>query len=55
MIRKLPGQNLWRLYSDKKIYNKTKGWIHRNLGTFSSIEAAKKHERNIQFFKLKKR
>jgi len=44
MIRKLPNQNKWRLYSSKG----------RNLGTFSSKEKAEKHEREVQFFKHKK-
>lgn len=42
-IRKI-GDNKWRLYSkDGK----------KNLGTFSSLEAAKKHEREVQYFKHK--
>lgn len=40
-IRKI-GDNKWRLYSkDGK----------KNLGTFNSLEAAKKHEREVQYFK----
>ena len=40
-IRKI-GDNKWRLYSkDGK----------KNLGTFDSLAAAKKHEREVQFFK----
>ena len=39
-IRKLPNGK-YRLYSGKG----------RNLGTFSSREAAEKHEREVQFFK----
>jgi len=40
-IRKI-GPNKWRLYSkDGK----------KNLGTFDSLEAAKKHEREVQYFK----
>lgn len=47
LIRKLKtGQ--YRLYSRKK--NPATG-KPRNLGTFASLEAAKKHEREIQFFK----
>jgi hypothetical protein len=44
MIRKLPGILEWRLYSKK---------THKNLGTFTSLEAAQQHERDIQFFKHK--
>jgi len=54
MIKKLPGQNKWRLYSSKKVYVKGKGWVHRNLGTFNSLKAAKNHEREVQFFKHRK-
>ena len=40
-IRKI-GPSKWRLYSkDGK----------KNLGTFDSLEAAKKHEREVQYFK----
>jgi len=47
MIRKLrSGQ--YRIYS-RKIDPKTRK--RRNLGTFDSMEAAKKHEREIQYFK----
>ena len=47
MIRKLsPG--VYRLYS-RKVDPKT--GKRRNLGTFDSLEAAKKHERAVQFFK----
>jgi hypothetical protein len=38
----------YRLYSRKK---NAKTGKRRNLGTFSSLAAAKKHERAIQFFK----
>ncbi|WP_199768564.1 hypothetical protein [Sphingobacterium sp. HMA12] len=47
MIRKLKSGK-YRIYSkhpDKET-NKRK-----NLGTFDSLEAAKKHEREIQYFK----
>ena len=44
MIRKLPNINKWRIYS------KTTG---KNLGTFPSKLKAKKHEKQIQFFKWK--
>jgi len=47
MIRKLKdGQ--YRLYS-KKADPKT--GKRRNLGTFTSLAAAKKHERAVQYFK----
>lgn len=47
MIRKLrSGQ--YRLYS-RKINPKT--GKRRNLGTFKSLAAAKKHEREVQYFK----
>jgi hypothetical protein len=45
MIRKLPNQNKWRLYA--------KGGS-RNLGTFGSKAAAVKHEREVQYFKVRK-
>jgi hypothetical protein len=47
MIRKI-GDGQYRLYSRKK--NPSTG-KRRNLGTFSSLAAAKKHERAVQFFK----
>lgn len=47
MIRKLPSGK-YRLYSRKK---NAKTGKRRNLGTFSSREAAEKHERAVQFFK----
>lgn len=40
------GPNKWRLLSRKKVNGK-----HRNLGTFRSLEAAKKHEREVEYFK----
>jgi len=47
MIRKLKsGQYL--IYSIKK---DPKTGKRRNLGTFSSLAAAKKHEKDIQYFK----
>jgi hypothetical protein len=47
MIRKLKdGQ--YRLYSMKK---NPKTGRRRNLGTFSSRQAAEKHERAVQYFK----
>lgn len=52
MIRKLksgdPDSYRDRIYSRKKDPKTNK---RRNLGTFSSLEAAKKHEREIQYFK----
>ena len=47
MIRKLKSGE-YRLYS-RKINPKT--GKRRNLGTFSTLKAAKKHEREIQYFK----
>jgi hypothetical protein len=47
MIRKLKSGE-FRLYSRKK---DAKTGKRRNLGTFSSLAAAKKHERAVQFFK----
>lgn len=47
MIRKLRSGE-YRLYS-RKIDPKTRR--RRNLGTFTSLAAAKKHEQAVQFFK----
>ncbi|HJY63425.1 MAG TPA: hypothetical protein VJ455_04650 [Ignavibacteria bacterium] len=47
MIRKLKSGG-YRLYSRKK---DPKTGKRRNLGTFKSLEAARKHEREIQYFK----
>lgn len=47
MIRKLKSGQ-YRLYSRKK--NPRTG-RSRNLGTFKTLEAARKHERAVQFFK----
>jgi hypothetical protein len=47
MIRKLKSGE-YRLYSRKKDPNTGK---RRNLGTFRSLAAAKKHERAVQYFK----
>ena len=47
MIRKMKSGK-YRLYSRKK---NPKTGKRRNLGTFNSRAAAKKHEREIQFFK----
>ena len=47
MIRRLRSGK-YRLYSRKK---DPKTGRHRNLGTFRSLPAAKKHERAVQYFK----
>jgi hypothetical protein len=47
MIRKL-AKGKYRLYS-RKINPKTNK--RRNLGTFTSKQAAQQHERDIQYFK----
>ncbi len=47
MIRKLKSGE-YRIYSRKK---DPKTGKRRNLGTFATIEAAKKHEQEIQAFK----
>jgi hypothetical protein len=47
MIRKLKSGE-YRLYSRKK---DSKTGKKKNLGTFSSLVAAKKHERAVQYFK----
>jgi hypothetical protein len=47
MIRKL-ASGQYRLYSRKK---DPKTGKRKNLGTFRSLAAAKKHERAVQFFK----
>lgn len=47
MIRKLKSGE-YRIYS-RKIDPRT--GKRRNLGTFKTLEAAKKHEREIQYFK----
>jgi hypothetical protein len=47
MIRKLKSGE-YRLYSRKK---NPKTGRRRNLGTFTSRQAAEKHERAVQFFK----
>jgi hypothetical protein len=47
MIRKLKSGE-YRLYSHKKDAKTNK---RRNLGTFSSLEGAQKHEREVQYFK----
>ena len=50
MIRKLKSGK-YRLYSEKK---DPKTGRRRNLGTLDTREAAKKHEKEVQFFKRKK-
>jgi len=47
MIRKLKSGE-YRLYSRKKDAKTNK---RKNLGTFSSLESAKKDEREVQYFK----
>lgn len=47
MIRKL-ASGRYRLYSRTK---DPKTGKRKNLGTFKSLAAAKKHERAVQFFK----
>jgi len=47
MIRKLKSGE-YRLYSRKKSDSTGK---RRNLGTFASLEKAKQHEREVQYFK----
>ncbi|RFM28563.1 hypothetical protein [Deminuibacter soli] len=47
MIRKLKSGE-YRLYSRKKDPRTNK---RKNLGTFDSLDAAKKHERDVQYFK----
>lgn len=47
MIRRLKSGG-YRLYSRKK---NPKTGKRRNLGTFSTLAAAKQHERAVQYFK----
>ena len=47
MIRKLASGE-YRLYSRKKDASTGK---RKNLGTFSTLEKAKKHEQEVQYFK----
>ncbi|HYV75880.1 MAG TPA: hypothetical protein VFB24_16630 [Candidatus Binatia bacterium] len=47
MIRKLKSGD-YRLYSRKK---DPKTGKRRNLGTFSTMEKAKQHEKAVQYFK----
>jgi hypothetical protein len=46
MIRKLSGKRKWRLFSKK---------TGKNLGTFKTKKAAKKRERQINWFKSHKK
>lgn len=48
VIRKI--KQGYRIYSRSKHLVKGK-YQRRNLGTFKTLAAAKKHEREIQFFK----
>jgi hypothetical protein len=48
IIKKLRGEEKWRLYS-KKVDEKT--GKRRNLGTFDSPEEARNRERQVEFFK----
>ncbi len=50
MIRKLKSGE-YRLYSEKK---DPKTGKRKNLGTFKTREAARKHEQEVKFFKRKK-
>lgn len=50
MIRKLKSGE-YRLYSKKK---DPKTGKRKNLGTFKSLAAAKKHEQDVEFFKRRK-
>lgn len=50
MIRKLKSGE-YRLYSEKK---DPKTGKRKNLGTFKTLEAARKHEQEVEFFKRKK-
>lgn len=50
MIRKLKSGE-YRLYSEKK---DPRTGRRRNLGTFDTRQAAKNHEKEVQFFKRKK-
>jgi len=47
MIRKLKSGQ-YRLYSVKR---DGKTGRRRNLGTFATLQAAKQHERDVQYFK----
>ena len=45
---KVTGNEKYRLYSEKK---DPKTGKRKNLGTFNTREAAKKHEKDVQYFK----
>ncbi len=49
MIRKLKSGQ-FRIYSRSKDHSGKR----KNLGTFDSLDAAKQHEREIQYFKRRK-
>jgi hypothetical protein len=51
MIRKLPSGK-YRLYSESR---NPKTGRRRNLGTFATRAAAEKHEREVEFFKRRRR
>lgn len=51
MIKKI-GDGKYRLFS-RKVNPKT--GKHKNLGTFSSLGAAKKHEAEVEWFKTHKK
>ncbi len=51
MIRKLRS-GAYRLYS-RRVNPRT--GKRRNLGTFGTLEEARRHEREVQFFKRRKR
>jgi len=50
MIRRLKTGG-YRLYSRKKNPKTNK---RRNLGTFKTLQAARKHEQEVQYFKFKR-
>jgi len=54
MIRKLPKQKKYRVYSKKKVRVKGKGWTHKNMGTYNTVKEALDRERQINFFKHRK-
>jgi hypothetical protein len=50
IIRKI-GKRKWAIYSKSKKKGKGKSRRRKRLGTFNSLKAAKKRERQIQYFK----
>ena len=50
-MRQAAKSGKYRLYSEKK---DSKTGKRKNLGTFNTLEAAKKYEREVEFFKRKK-